>query len=80
MMLKVEMKYGDLFGQVGIEVIVYNSEPSKDGTHICASSVFNAFMIKRLSKKQINQLMVSMCGAIDACNEEVDRRIKVEQI
>lgn len=79
-MLKVQIRYDSLTGQedIGIEVIVYNSYPSKDGTHISASSVFHAGMLKGLSKKKIDSLINSLIPSLEACNKEVERRIKLE--
>lgn len=81
-MLKIKLKYGNLAGQEekGMEVIVYNSEPSEDGTHISASSIFHARMLKNLSKKQMDALIHSLEPAIEACNAEVERRMNLNKI
>lgn len=75
------MKYAPIFkedGDKGIEVIVYNSEPSKNGTHISASSVFNANMLKTLSKKKIEALLNSLIPSIETCNRNVENRMLLE--
>lgn len=75
-MLKIEFKYGPLFSldNNAIEVVVYDTEPKKNGTHICATSYFNAHMLKGLSKKKIESLLANLQGSIEACNEDVEHR------
>jgi len=58
----------------GIHVQVYDSEPRKDGVHIAASSVFNASMLKKLSKRNIEDLFANLVGAIEACNKAIEIR------
>lgn len=71
-MNKIYINYDTICGgtDMGIEVIVYNSEPSKDGRHISASSVFNAHMLKRVSKAKVNDLIYNLVAAIECCHNE----------
>lgn len=82
-MYKILFNYGGLTGQddthKAIEVIVYHPEKSLDGTHISASSIFNANMIKNLSKKAREALINSLIPSLEMCMKEVDRRKELEK-
>ncbi len=50
---------------IGIEMILYNSKPSKDGTHLSVSAVNNVNFLKRIAKKDRKIL----CDTISSCFE-----------
>lgn len=79
-MYRIKFTYASLTGQdeKGLQVIVYHPDVSPDGTHITASSVFYAGMLKRLSDSKINALLDSLVPALETCMKEVDRRKELE--
>lgn len=83
-MYKIIINYGGMTSaediNKGMEIIVYHPNKSPDGTHISASSIFNANILKRLSKKQIDAFIDSLIPSIECCMKEVDRRINMEII
>jgi hypothetical protein len=81
-MYKIIINYGGIIGKndpnKAIEVIVYHPDKSQDGTHISASSIFNANMIRRLSQKAREDFINSLIPSLETCMKEVDRRKELE--
>lgn len=79
-MLKVHFRYENILNteNKGAMVIVYESEPSPDGTHINASSIFRAKILDKVGQRVINEFFDALIPAIEACIEEVIERKKLE--
>jgi len=75
-MLKVHFRYENLLNteNKGAMVIVYESEPSPDGTHISASTVFRARIFDKAGQKLVNEFFDSLIPAIESCIENVMER------
>lgn len=77
-MLGLELRFGNLFGKetpMAIDMYVYSLMPSLDGTHLCCSGVNSAPYLKKLSKKDINELKVTIESCFEILVKNLTKRI-----
>ncbi len=79
-MLKVHFRYENILQteNKGAMVIIYESEPSADGTHIAVNSVFKARIFNKVGQKVVNEFFDALIPAIESCIENVVKMKRIE--
>jgi hypothetical protein len=78
-MLKVHFRHEELKnGRKAAMAIVYESEASKDGTHISANCVFYPNVFKKINQKDIEDFFDKMIPALEECYEAVRKQKEKE--